>query len=40
MDLIIHILAVAKAALELVREVIEAMPEARRLRLKLKSRKH
>lgn len=40
MDLIIHILAVAKATLELAKEVIETLPEARRLRLKLKSRKH
>lgn len=40
MDLIIQILALAKAAIELVQEVIEALSEAHRLRLKLKSRKH
>lgn len=40
MDLIVQILAVAKAALELAREVIRGLSEARRLRQKLKSRRH
>lgn len=40
MDLTIQILAMAKAAIELASEVVEALSEARRLRLKLKSRKH
>ncbi len=41
MDLAIHILAVAKAALELIRAIVEALSEARRPRLeKLKGRKH
>lgn len=40
MDLIVQILAVAKATIELAREVIRGLSEARRLRRKLKSRKH
>ena len=40
MDLITQILAVAKAALELARVVVEALSAARRLRQKLKGRKH
>lgn len=40
MDLAIQIMAVAKAIFELMKEVVEAMSAAQRLRQKLKSRKH
>lgn len=40
MSLIIQILAVAKAALELAKVMIETLSETQRLRRKLKDRKH
>lgn len=40
MSLIIQILAVAKAALELAKVMIETLSETQRLRRELKDRKH